>query len=246
MLNKSALNLEYASRCFRMYKGGGILTSAIVSIAFAVSPSLHAEGDSDSVTLAARVAKLEARLANLADRQQIHDVYLRYMRGFDRDDVELMRSAFWPDVQINYGNQSNTFDEFVSRHLNLHTAELSAWGHLLTNETVDIDGEVAHVEVYVTALWMPKDEKSFAAGRPIVGGRYIDRLDRRNGEWRISVREFLPHFQLKSDADPAAFNSYSKAAKSDCALGTWDRRDPSYLRPLKRRSYKEVGPICAE
>jgi hypothetical protein len=232
--------------CFSMRWVCGILTGAAVSIVLIASPLLYADGQSDSARLTARIAELESKLANLSDRQQIHDVYLRYMRGFDRNDVELMRSAFWPDVQINYGSQSNTFDEFVSRHLNRHVAELSTWGHLITNESVDIDGDLAHVETYVTALWMPKDENSFAAGRPIVGGRYIDRLDRRNGEWRIAVREVVPHFQLKSDVDRTGWNSYSKMSKSNCALGTWDRRDPSYLRPLSRRSTKDIGPPCAE
>jgi hypothetical protein len=100
--------------------------------------------------------------------------------------------------------------------------------------------------VYVTALWVPKDDKSFASGRAIVGGRYIDRVDRRNGEWRIAVREFVPHFQIKADADPSAWQAYSKGVKSACLMGTWDKRDPSNVRPLNRRIDKEVGPPCAE
>lgn len=221
-----------------------VLGASVVVVA---RPKPQAEGLAGKVAgLEAKVTYLEAKVTHLSDRQQIHGVYLRYMRGFDRNDVELMRSAFWPDVQINYGGQSNTFEEFVIRHLNKHTEQLSAWGHLLTNETVDIDGDTAHVETYVTALWMPRDDKSFAYGRPIVGGRYIDRVDRRNGEWRIAVREFVPHFQLKAEADPAAWDSYSEKSKSKCATGTWDRRDPSYLRPLTRRPDKDVGPACSE
>lgn len=197
----------------------------------------------DCKALAAKVAALEAKVAYLSDRQQIHDVYLRYMRGFDRNDVELLKSAFWPDVQINYGSQSNSLDEFIVRHLNLHTKELASWGHLITNETVDIAGDVAHVETYVTALFRPKDDNSsFAGGATIAGGRYIDRLDRRNGEWRIAVREFISHFY----ANTKSVFPETTWPRSDCARGTWDRRDPSYLRPLTRRTDKEVGPACAE
>jgi hypothetical protein len=232
--------------------------------------------------LAAEVEELESKIAYLSDRQQIHDVYLRFMRGFDRNDVPLMRSAFWPDVQINYGSDSHTLDEFVAGRLKQHIERLSAWGHLLTNESVDIDGDVAHVEIYITAFFMWKDEKMFSFGsadappnglRPsmvaekdekmsadgkagasphsltpsIVGGRYIDRLDRRNGEWRIAVREFFPHFQLKGDANEFTFDEYSDKAKSGRGMGTLDRHDPSYLRPLKQRPDKRaVGASCAE
>lgn len=217
-----------------------------VSVGVAMSTAACAQTPFDSVALAARIGELESKVAYLSDRQQIHDLYLRYMRSFDRNDVDLMRSAFWPEAQINYGSQSNTFDEFVTRHLNQHTAELAAWGHLITNETVDIDGDAAHIETYVTALWVPKDEKSFAYGRPIVGGRYIDRVDRRNGEWRIAVREFVPHFQIKADADASVWNDHSRNTKFSCEMGTWDRRDPSYVRPLERRGSNDVGPPCAE
>jgi len=112
---------------------------------------------------------------------------------------------------------------------------------------VEIAGDVAHVETYVTAFWRPKDDKStFANGATIAAGRYIDRLDRRNGEWRIAVREFIPHFWTKTDI--TVMNSSSKETKprSDCAMGTWDKRDPSYRRPLNPRPNKDVGPACAE
>jgi len=228
------------------FASSGALLALAPVLAAIPSEALGAKNLSDMKALAAKVAELEAKLAYLSDRQQIHDVYLRYMRGFDRNDVELLRSAFWPDVQINYGSQSNSFDEFVFRHLNQHTAGLKSWGHLITNETAEITGDVAHVETYVTALWVPKDDKSFANGATIVGGRYIDRLDRRNGNWRIAVREFVPHFGTKTDT--SFFGSSSKETKprSDCAMGTWDKHDPSYLRPLKHRLNKEVGPPCAE
>ena len=187
--------------------------------------------------------KLIADVAYLKDRQQIHDAYLRYMRGFDRNDVDLMRSAFWPDVQINYGAQSNTFDEFVVRHLSQHTSTLSSWGHLLTNETVEIDGDLAHAEAYVTRLSSSAgNEKSM-----IISGRYIDRFERRKGEWRIAVREFIPFFLTETGTN---LDGYIKQADwapaSPCGMGTWNKLDPSYRRPLDRRMNKDIGPACAE
>lgn len=197
---------------------------------------------SDAAAQVAVIGELRAEVAYLKDRQQIHDAYLRYMRGFDRNDVQLMRSAFWPDVQINYGDQSNTFDEFVVRHLNQHTATLKTWGHLLTNETVDLTGDVAHVETYVTRLSSSKkDSKSM-----IISGRYIDRLERRNGEWRIAMREFVPHFLTETNTALDAYIKESGWSPSACGMGTWDKRDPSYRRPLDRRANKDIGPACAE
>lgn len=184
--------------------------------------------------LSARVAELEATVAYLSDRQQISDVYRRYMRGFDRNDVELLRSACWPDFQIiYYGDQVSSFDEFVALHLNAHVEQLASWGHLITNESVEIDGDLAHLETYVTGFFNFKGDEAPA----IVGGRYIDRLDRRNGEWRIAVRMFAPHFSGQTAREFNGPDYY--------AVGTLDRRDPSYLRPLERRTSKDVDPVNA-
>lgn len=196
----------------------------------------------DISALAEAVAKLQAEVSYLKTREDIREVYLRYMRGFDRNDLDLMRSAFWPDVQINYGAQSNSIDEFVERHLKNHTAQLETWGHLVTNETMDINGDVAHVETYVTAFFVPRNQESFAFRSPIMGGRYIDRVERRHGEWRIAVREFVPHFWTKKDSTVPS----PPKSSSDCSKGTWDKRDPSYRRPLTPRANKAIGPLCAE
>ncbi len=184
----------------------------------------------ESAVLSAELAELQAAVAYLSARQQISDVYRRYMRGFDRNDVELLRSACWPDVQINYGPEVNTFDEFVARHLDAHTAHAASWGHLITNETVEIDGDIAHLETYVTGLFMPNadngDESWFGVRPLIVGGRYIDRLDRLDGEWRIAVREFVPHFSAWLDGTPGLSWPDSR----------WSRSDLSYRRPLEPRA----------
>jgi hypothetical protein len=171
-----------------------------------------------------RVRELEIQISSLRDRRDVSDLYHRYMRGFDRNDRELLRGTFWPDAQINYPDQINTPEEFIERHLDLHVRELRSWGHLLTNESVEIEGDVAHCEVYVTALFMPLHERSFVGPSPtIVGGRYVDRLDRRDGTWRISVREFAGHFTTNLGID---------ALISGADRHVWDRGDISYLRPL--------------
>ncbi|MEJ0039683.1 MAG: nuclear transport factor 2 family protein [Gammaproteobacteria bacterium] len=42
-------------------------------------------------------------LGYVRDRQAILDCLKRYTRGADRHDVELIKSAFWPDASISYG-----------------------------------------------------------------------------------------------------------------------------------------------
>jgi hypothetical protein len=60
----------------------------------------------------------------------------------------------------------------------------------------------------------------------IVAGRYIDRLERRNGKWGIVTRACLVEWNgelapAQTAIDPELF-----------LHGTWDRTDFSYHRPL--------------
>ena len=43
-------------------------------------------------------AELERKLRELVDRQEIHQVMLKYARGLDRLDFELARSCYWGDA----------------------------------------------------------------------------------------------------------------------------------------------------
>jgi hypothetical protein len=57
--------------------------------------------------------------------------------------------------------------------------------HYITNHVADLDGATAHAETYFfTVLELKGDPKQFRLG----GGRYLDRLERRDGEWRIAAR----------------------------------------------------------
>ena len=57
------------------------------------------------------------------------------------------------------------------------------------------------------------------------GGRYIDRLERRDGEWRIAARELVIDWTAIADAA-----TYADVASY--TTGRWDHDDLSYRRPF--------------
>jgi hypothetical protein len=186
----------------------------------------------------ARLDAIEKNLQHIHDREAIHAVYLHYGRGIDRLDEHLYMSAFWPDARIHYGaEEAISRDEHWSGHmLHGHRDRMHAWGHLLTNEFADIDGDTAHVEIYVTPMWVVKEP---SPSDVFWSGRYIDRLDRRDGEWRIAVREFMPHFAMKVDTS-VYDDGYYIDPRTATRYTAWGDHDPSYLRPLEPRA-KEIG-----
>jgi hypothetical protein len=163
------------------------------------------------------------RLGYLLDRLDIYDCLVRYARGLDRHDAELIASAFWPDAQVNYGDLfSGPRDDFVEWANELE-AQNEYHAHHISTQSVDLDGDVAHVETYVLYIVRTplKDER-------LGSGRYLDVLERRAGEWRIVLREFLA--EMGNRGVPSALVDSPWTAR-----GTWDRGDLSYVRPLPRR-----------
>jgi ketosteroid isomerase-like protein len=158
----------------------------------------------------------------LLDRQEISDCIHRYARGLDRHDDEVVLSCYWGDALDSHGPFTGDALEFVAWANDLHDSEWQGHQHHLTACNVELDGDVAHAETYVLGVLTRK------GGRlsDIAGGRYLDRLERRDGEWRIAARKVVVEWAGVLDGADARFGP---APFPD---PTWDRSDPSYQRPL--------------
>jgi hypothetical protein len=181
------------------------------------------------------IASLQAQVGELRDRQEIAAVLQRYIRGIDRHDKDLARSAFWPDARIDLGTPMG-LEDYVN-HEEKALAAYAAHQHHITGQTVVIDGKTAHVESYVFFIAVPRDRRPDEVGPATPGhaltgekteigsGRYIERWEKRNGEWKILVREYVHELTVKGDA-------VDYCSTRPC-LSRWDREDLSYVRPLE-------------
>ena len=97
--------------------------------------------------------------------------------------------------------------------------------HDLLNTTIEIDGDVAHAETYYLFVARNTDESVWLAG-----GRYVDRLERRGGEWRIALRTNAIEWSAAPPAMPLPFAEVPDLWGNGPA--SRDRNDVSYRRPL--------------
>lgn len=123
----------------------------------------------------------------LSDEAAILDAVHRYCRGVDRADAELTRSAYHPDATDDHGSFKGPAHEFADRVNAAHATRWSSTMHVVSNHTAVIDGEAADAETYVIAYLRRLD----GATLDVVGGRYLDRFERRDGHWRIARRVYL-------------------------------------------------------
>ncbi|MFM9924486.1 nuclear transport factor 2 family protein [Variovorax sp. H27-G14] len=125
-----------------------------------------------------------APLQALLDREAIRECLFRYCRGIDRVDEEALRSAYWPDATDCHGAWNGSADGFIAQALQ----RLRQGGrrvHQVNNIIIELHGDVAAVESSFFALQAPADAP---AKRTLLCGRYLDRFERRAGEWRIAAR----------------------------------------------------------
>jgi SnoaL-like protein len=176
----------------------------------------------------------------LQDRQAIHDCVLRYCRGGDRLDREVMLSAYHPDAIEEHGKFVGSATEFVDFALKQHADAHLTHQHYVMNHRCDLDSDVAHTETYFMFVAMNKHGKPLQMN----GGRYVDRFERRDGKWAIACRVCLRDWAMMDERpdmnDLTSFTSTRallspevRAFMNGGPASRRDRTDPSYQRPLR-------------
>ena len=187
--------------------------------------------------------QMHAMLQEILDREAIRDCLMRYARGVDRFDRELILSAFHPDFIDEHGKFVGTREEFADWALDQHSTTHLSTQHFLMNHRCDLAGETAHSETYFMFVGMNRKGKPLQLN----GGRYVDRLEKRDGTWAIAYRELLRDWanldEIPDMSDLSAFTSTRsslspemKAFMNGGPASRRDRGDRSYVRPLMGNS----------
>lgn len=133
-----------------------------------------------------RIAVLERSLGELADREAIRDCLYRYCRGIDRADEAALRSAYWPDATDRHGPYQGTATGFIEWAMG-RLSQGRRNVHMVGNIAIELNGAVAAVESYFLAMQADHTPEGTARDT-LLCGRYVDRFERRDGEWRVAAR----------------------------------------------------------
>jgi len=173
----------------------------------------------------------------LADRAEIQDVMYRWCRAVDRLDVDGIRSVFHPDAIDNHGPFVGGVDALIAWLTDRHRG-IPFSMHLVSNILIEFAGpDSALVETYIfaTLRYSAQGKAALAAFTGGVAGgqgsatdafswaRYIDRFERRGGDWRIARRTVAFDSSLMTDVPPDA-----PAFDPNWAVGRRDGDDPIY------------------
>lgn len=125
----------------------------------------------------------------VADHLAIRDVLAQHSRGVDRADEVILKSAYWPDAEVEYGGYNGPAHPFCES-LPVGIKRYARTQHSISNITVELRGSEAKVETYVTAYHYlavdggPDTEMTYL-------GRYLDRMQKRGHVWKIKHRQVV-------------------------------------------------------
>lgn len=163
-------------------------------------------------------------LRRLIERAAIYDNVMRYCRGLDRFDIDLLKASYWPDATDNHGSFNGNAYEFCERSVAARH-RFRNMNHHVGNTTYEFVGDnQAKVETYflVQCTWiLPDGDRHF-----MNGGRYKDLYEKRGSEWRILRRVCV--FDWSQDA--AAAPNWERSGTQLDALNTgrFSPDDPTY------------------
>lgn len=164
--------------------------------------------------------KLEQKLIGVLDMQEVKAVAHRFARGLDRCDRQIIESCFHKDGMDDHGFFKGSATEFCDWVM-IELEKFTISQHLITTQNAEINGNSAMCESYFYAYHLmstPNGDKDV-----IAAGRYLDTMEKRDGEWKITLRQATFDWNKITDAAPLP------APENDPrTVGTNSKEDASY------------------
>ena len=176
------------------------------------------------------VDDLQALLA----RDAIRNCLVRLARGEDRRHPAMIAAAYWPDAKVDYGVFRGGFDEYLAWVVPGSEA-IRNTQHVLGQTYVEVVADAARAETHVVSYH--RIDYGEADHDTCIGGRYLDTLEKRDGEWRIARRLMLYDWCQDWGASidwsqgvmglPFSHEHFSGRAKGDYSVDFFAKREGS-------------------
>lgn len=125
---------------------------------------------------------------DLIDHHDIRQTLYRYCRGIDRRDYDLVRGCYHPDATDDHGPYTGDVDGFIE-YIRAELPRFEPTMHSISNVLIEIEGLSARTEAYTVAYHRLRPSSRKPERDFVVGLRYVDQFDKREGKWAISDRQ---------------------------------------------------------
>jgi len=134
-------------------------------------------------------ATWDQRLQELLDKQALMDLIHAYCNAADRHDHAKMRALYHEDAIDEHGHfAKGPAMDFIDKLPEIQKP-MAILHHNVTTVNLKLDGERAEGEVYIIAFHqVERDGGRFDV---LIGGRYFDKYEKRDGVWKFSHRSIV-------------------------------------------------------
>jgi ketosteroid isomerase-like protein len=134
----------------------------------------------------------DPELQQLIDESAIRKLLASYPRALDRQDHELLASLFHPDAVDDHGAYNGPAAGFVE-FMRAAGTPGSHWMHHNGTQIIDMQDEaLAFAETYALAFYRPPEADGKTGAQEIfLRVRYLDRVEKRDGQWKIAHRRVV-------------------------------------------------------
>ncbi len=158
-------------------------------------------------------------IRELIDKEAIRTVLAQFCRGVDRGDAEALEGVYHPGALENHGDFIGSAADWMRLALDVAPQHFTVMHHSLGTSNIELNGEIATVETYFSAGCVLRAGTDGDSVATTIHGRYADRFERRDGDWRIANRVVVKDFrEVRPITDP----------DERYPMGRWGANDPVY------------------
>jgi hypothetical protein len=170
----------------------------------------------------------DPRLENMMSKFEIQEVLMRYGRGVDRADEDMLKSCYHEDAIEEHGSTyAGPAHEYIEGAV-VRIRQMGILAHYICNIHIELDGDRAWVEAYVlTFARFARNGESFDT---LTGGRICDRFERRSGTWKIAHRKMTFDWNRDMPTQEGWCLGLFNPDDPKMVMGRKDRSDLSYQR----------------
>ena len=168
------------------------------------------------------MATTDTVLQEMIDEFQLRRLVHAYCRAVDRGDMQQLRDLYHHDATDAHGGFSGGSADLFIEQITAARPYIRSMQHNITTVNFAIDGDRAEGEIYTIAI------HTFGSGDRdvdvIVGGRYLDKYEKRHDVWKIIERTIVTDWAQVNDPSTS---DLSHPITRGTLIGRLDADDPS-------------------
>jgi len=167
------------------------------------------------------MTELDTRLRDMLDQHEIRTLLAEYCHACDRADEAMIADCYTgADSFDDHGNVKASGPEYAAIMAGKIVERTEAMAHILGQSLIIVDGDSASAETFFIAYFrLPPGGGEPGRVNQLIG-RFVDRLERREGRWKIRRRTCVRDTSITVTVESDAYAAFGFVP------GTRDADDP--------------------